>query len=82
LDENDTRLRENDIYSPVSEKLSDWIYHSGIRAAGWATAAIANSWILEEGVFDDMSAISVPTLILLGMNDENKTSSELTGNRK
>lgn len=41
-----------------------------VQAAGWATAAIANSWIEEEGLFDDMSAINVPTLILHGVNDE------------
>jgi non-heme chloroperoxidase len=57
-------------YNPVSEPLSDWIFQLGLRAAGWATAAIAKSWIEEEGLFDDMGEIDVPTLILHGVNDQ------------
>jgi non-heme chloroperoxidase len=57
-------------YNPVSEALTDWIFQLGLQAAGWSTAAIANSWIEEEGLFDDMSAINVPTLILHGVNDQ------------
>jgi len=61
---------ETVFYNPVSQPLSDWIFQLGLQAAGWATAAIANSWIQEEGLFDDMNAINVPTLILHGVNDE------------
>lgn len=57
-------------YNPVSEALTDWIFQLGLQAAGWSTAAIANSWNEEEGLFDDMSAINVPTLILHGVNDQ------------
>lgn len=57
-------------YNPVSEALTDWIFQLGLQAAGWSTAAIANSWIEDEGLFDDMSAINVPTLILHGVNDQ------------
>jgi non-heme chloroperoxidase len=49
--------------------LSDWIFNLGLQAASWATIAIANSWITEEGLFDDLKAINVPTLILHGVND-------------
>jgi len=56
-------------YNPVSEPLSDWLFQIGLQAAGWATAAIANSWI-EEEMFNDMKAIEAPTLILHGVNDE------------
>lgn len=56
-------------YHKVSEPLADWIFQLGLQAAGWSTAAIANSWLNEE-LFDDMKKINVPTLILHGLNDE------------
>jgi len=52
-----------------TEQFSDWIFQLGLEAAGWATAAIANTWLDEEGLFNDMKTINVPTLILHGVHD-------------
>lgn len=53
----------------VTPDLSDWIFELGLQASSWATAAVANTWLNEEGLFRDLEAISVPTLILHGLND-------------
>jgi non-heme chloroperoxidase len=57
-------------FHKVSLPLSDWIFQLGLQAAGWATAAVANTWLGEESLFYDLKAISVPTLILHGVNDQ------------
>ncbi len=57
-------------YNPVSEALSDWIFQLGLQAAGWATAAVANTWMGEEELFNDLGKINVPTVILHGLNDQ------------
>lgn len=57
-------------YRYKSCALSDWIFNLGLKAASWATIAIARSWISEEGLFNDLKAINVPTLILHGINDQ------------
>ncbi|MDP4181537.1 MAG: alpha/beta hydrolase [Bacillota bacterium] len=54
----------------VTPALSDWIFELGIQASSWATAAIANTWLGEEGLFKDLEKIYVPTLILHGLNDK------------
>ncbi len=41
----------------------------GLQAAGWSTAAIANTWI-NEVLFSDLSKIHVPTLIIHGIHDK------------
>ena len=41
----------------------------GLQAAGWATAAIANTWI-NEVLFSDLGTINVPTLIIHGIHDK------------
>jgi non-heme chloroperoxidase len=56
-------------YNPVSPALSDWIFQLGLQAAGWSTAAIANTWLDEEALFQDLEKINVPTVILHGVND-------------
>jgi non-heme chloroperoxidase len=57
-------------HNPVSAPFSDWIISLGLQASGWATAAIANTWLGEERLFDDLKAINVPTLILHGLDDK------------
>lgn len=57
-------------FNPVSDPLSDWILQLGLQAASWSTAAIANTWLGEEGLFNDLKTINVPTLILHGINDQ------------
>jgi len=54
----------------VTSYLSDWIFQLGLQASSWATAAIANTWLDEEELFNDMGKINVPTLILHGVNDK------------
>lgn len=54
----------------VTPTLSDWIYQLGLQAASWATIAVANTWLEEEGLFKDLEAIDAPTLILHGLDDK------------
>ncbi|MPN17644.1 hypothetical protein SDC9_164999 [bioreactor metagenome] len=53
----------------VTPELSDWIFSLGLKASSWGTAAVANTWLGEEGLFQDLKTITVPTLILQGAND-------------
>lgn len=57
-------------YNPVTPPFSDWIFQLGLQAASWSTAAIANTWLDEENLFNDLKTINVPTLILHGVNDQ------------
>ena len=52
-----------------SEAFSKWFFRLGLQAAGWATAAIAKTWI-NEVLFADLESISVPTLIIHGIHDK------------
>ena len=56
-------------YQHITEAFSDWFFQLGLQAAGWATAAIANTWI-NEVLFSDLGAINVPTLIIHGIHDK------------
>jgi len=57
-------------FQHISEPFSDWFFKLGLQAAGWATAAIANTWLGEESLFFDLEKINVPTLILHGIHDK------------
>jgi len=57
-------------HKPVSAPFADWIFQLGLQASGWATAAIANTWLGEEELFYDLKTINVPTLILHGVHDK------------
>ncbi|MDF2632342.1 MAG: alpha/beta hydrolase fold protein [Caproiciproducens sp.] len=57
-------------FNRVSLPFSDWIFQLGLQAASWSTAAIANTWLDEEGLFNDLTKINVPTLILHGLDDQ------------
>ena len=57
-------------YKPVSKSFSAWFFNLGIKAAGWATAAVANTWLGEERLFSDVKKINVPTLIIRGIHDK------------
>ena len=57
-------------FQHVTGPFSDWIFQLGLQAASWSTAAIANIWLDEEGLFNDLKTITVPTLILHGVNDQ------------
>lgn len=56
-------------FQHISEAFSDWFFQIGLQAAGWATAAIAKTWI-NEVLFSDLLAIKVPTLIIHGIHDK------------
>ncbi|MBU3146143.1 alpha/beta fold hydrolase [Clostridium sp. CF012] len=56
-------------FQHITEPLSDWFFQLGLQAAGWATAAIANTWI-NEVLFSDLEKINVPTLIIHGIHDK------------
>lgn len=53
----------------ITEEFSNWFLQLGLQAAGWATAAISNTW-LDEVLFSDLEAIHVPTLIIHGIHDK------------
>lgn len=53
----------------ITEPFSYWFLQLGLQAAGWATAAIANTWLREE-LFSDLRTINVPTLIIHGIHDK------------
>lgn len=53
-----------------TEPFMEWIFSIGLQAAGWATAAIANTWLGEEGLFYDMGTVNVPTAIFQGVHDK------------
>lgn len=56
-------------FQHTSEAFSDWFFQLGLQAAGWSTAAIANTWI-NEVLFSDLENINVPTLIIHGIHDK------------
>lgn len=56
-------------FQHISNAFSDWFFQIGLQAAGWATAAIANTWI-NEVLFSDLKKITVPTLIIHGIHDK------------
>ncbi len=56
-------------FQHTSQAFSDWFFQLGLQAAGWATAAVAKTWI-KEVLFADLEAIHVPTLIIHGIHDQ------------
>lgn len=54
----------------VTPGISEWIFDLGLKASSWGTAAVANTWLDEEGLFYDLKTIKVPTLILHGLDDK------------
>lgn len=56
-------------YQHITKAFSNWFFQLGLQAASWATEAIANTWI-NEVLFSDLTAISVPTLIIHGIHDK------------
>ena len=56
-------------FQHITEPFSDWFFQLGLKAAGWSTAAIANTWI-DEVLFSDLGRINVPTLIIHGIHDK------------
>lgn len=55
-------------FQHITQPFSDWFFQLGLQAAGWATAAIAETWI-REVLFTDLESIYVPTLIIHGIHD-------------
>lgn len=53
----------------LTKPFSDWFFHLGLEAAGWATAEMAKTWI-REPLFADLAKIRVPTLIVQGVHDK------------
>lgn len=56
-------------FQHITKPFSDWFLQLGLQAAGWSTAAIANTWLNEE-LFYDLGTINVPTLIIHGIHDK------------
>jgi non-heme chloroperoxidase len=53
----------------ITQPFSYWFLQLGLQAAGWSTAAIANTWKNEQ-LFNDLGTINVPTLIIHGIHDK------------
>lgn len=56
-------------FQHITQPFSYWFLQLGLQAAGWSTAAIANTWLHEE-LFYDLGTINVPTLIIHGIHDK------------
>ena len=56
-------------YRYISPAFGDWFLQIGLKAAGWATAAVAQTWI-NEVLFEDLESINIPTLIIQGIHDK------------
>lgn len=56
-------------YKKVSKPFMEWFFQLGLQEAGWSTAKIAQTWLGEESLFDDMKKIKVETLIIHGIHD-------------
>lgn len=56
-------------YQYITDAFSDWFFQLGLAAAGWATAAIEETWI-KEVLFTELEEIRVPTLIIHGVHDK------------
>lgn len=57
-------------HKKVSRPFSEWFLSLGFEASGLATALVANTWLGEERLFDDIKKISCETLILHGIHDK------------
>jgi non-heme chloroperoxidase len=44
--------------------------HLGLQRRDWGTGGHANTWLGEEGLFEDLKKIAAPTLILHGLDDK------------
>ena len=56
-------------FQHLTAPFADWFFQVGLQAAGWATAKVANTWI-QEVLFQDLTEICVPTLIIHGIHDK------------
>ncbi|AZO94516.1 alpha/beta hydrolase [Halocella sp. SP3-1] len=56
-------------FQHTSTAFLDWFFQLGLQAAGWATAAVADTWI-KEVLFADLEKINIPTLIIHGIHDQ------------
>ena len=56
-------------FKPVTVPFANWVDGLGMQAASYSTIAIANTW-LNEVLFDDLSRVTVPTLIMQGAHDQ------------
>jgi non-heme chloroperoxidase len=56
-------------FQHITGPFSDWFFQLGLQAASWSTAAIMVT-LRDENVYDDLSKIFVPTLIIHGIHDK------------
>lgn len=60
----------NFFFQHITEPFSEWFFHLGLQAAGWATAEIEKTWLEDTELFKDLGKIHSPTLILHGIHDK------------
>ncbi len=58
----------NFFFQNVGSPMMDWFLNLGFQAAGWATAAIEKTWIIED-LSSDFEKLLLPTLIMHGIHD-------------
>jgi pimeloyl-ACP methyl ester carboxylesterase len=56
-------------FQKITKPFSEWFFHLGLQAASWSTAAIMKT-LRDENVYNDLSKILVPTLIIHGIHDK------------
>jgi len=56
-------------FQRTSQAFSNWFFQLGLQAAGWATAAIAKTWI-NESIVCRYGSYSCATLIIHGIHDK------------
>ncbi len=56
-------------FQNISDAFSEWFFHLGLEASGWATAKVAETF-RDDNLLADLKKIEVPTLILHGIHDK------------
>ncbi|XLP20348.1 alpha/beta fold hydrolase [Bacillus toyonensis] len=56
-------------FQKITRPFSEWFFQLGLQAASWSTAAIMTT-LRDENVYNDLSKILVPTLIIHGIHDK------------
>ena len=61
-------LTDSFFFQYITKPFSDWFFQLGLEAAGWSTASLIMS-LRDENVYNDLSKIHVPTLIIHSIHD-------------
>ncbi len=62
-------VMESFFFQSITQPFAEWFLHLGLEAAGWSTAAVIRM-LRDETLYEDLTAIQVPTLIIHGVHDK------------